>query len=65
MNTRAETDMVLLKSENLRLKLLVERDQADILTNDFKKVLGQCEMECHWHPTYGWVPEAGCPVHDP
>lgn len=24
-----------------------------------------CGRECHWHPVYGWVPEADCPVHDP
>ena len=26
--------------------------------------LDDCECECHYHPTYGFVPEAGCPVHD-
>ena len=23
-----------------------------------------CGHECHHHPTYGFVPEDGCPVHD-
>jgi len=23
-----------------------------------------CGFDCHWQEPYGWVPEAGCPVHD-
>ena len=23
-----------------------------------------CDNECHYHPVYGFVPEADCPVHD-
>jgi hypothetical protein len=23
-----------------------------------------CEYECHWQDPYGFVPEAGCPIHD-
>lgn len=23
-----------------------------------------CGHECHVHPTYGFVPEADCPIHD-
>lgn len=24
-----------------------------------------CGRECHWTEKYGFVPECGCPVHDP
>lgn len=24
-----------------------------------------CGKECHWTERYGFVPECGCPVHDP
>lgn len=46
----------------------ISRDELGLrqkVTEDFKKVLGECDGVCEWHPTYGWVPEAGCPVHDP
>ena len=23
-----------------------------------------CGNECHWKAPYGFVPEAGCPIHD-
>lgn len=26
--------------------------------------VSECGWACHFHPTYGWVPEADCPVHD-
>lgn len=45
----------------------ISRDEAGLrekVTKDFKKILGDCDCICEWHPTYGWVPEAGCPVHD-
>ena len=25
---------------------------------------GKCGYGCAWVEPYGWVPEAGCPVHD-
>jgi len=25
---------------------------------------GSCGMECGWTTPYGFVPEAGCPIHD-
>ncbi|GAF79312.1 unnamed protein product [marine sediment metagenome] len=25
----------------------------------------KCDRECEWVAPYGFVPEAGCPVHDP
>lgn len=27
--------------------------------------VSECGYACHWHPVYGWVPECGCPEHDP
>lgn len=24
----------------------------------------ECDHECAWVKPYGWVPEAGCPIHD-
>lgn len=27
-------------------------------------LMNTCAYECGYHETYGFVPEAGCPIHD-
>ena len=39
-------------------------DWEERKTKEMKEKLGDCDCECHWADGYGWVPEAGCPVHD-
>ena len=41
-----------------------EQKYQDFMTLQHKKVFGKCDRECDWVKHYGWVPEAGCPVHD-
>lgn len=45
----------------------ISRDEVGLreqVTKHFRAVLGDCDNVCEWHPTFGWVPESGCPVHD-
>lgn len=35
------------------------------MTAKFKKQLGDCDGICRYTEPYGWVPECGCPIHDP
>jgi len=41
-----------------------EMQHEEYMTATLKQSLGECDYECHYVEPYGWVPEAGCPVHD-
>jgi len=41
-----------------------EEAYEEHMTSEFKKRLGECDCACRYSEPYGWVPEAGCPVHD-
>jgi len=34
------------------------------IMNLFDPRVRQCENECCWEAPFGWVPEAGCAIHD-
>ncbi len=40
-------------------------DWEDKKTAEYKAKHGECNEQCRWMDGYGWVPECGCPVHDP
>jgi len=42
-----------------------EIQQEEYMTAVLRQSLGDCACECHYTEPYGWVPECGCPVHDP
>jgi hypothetical protein len=34
------------------------------IMNLFDPRVGECRNECAWVAPFGWVPEAGCAIHD-
>ena len=58
-----EYEMNLITGKN-RIIPKDERQYREAMTNQKKAELGDCDFDCEWHPAFGWVPEAGCPVHD-
>lgn len=56
-------------SENLATGKIVLISDAQLKWEDektarMKALLGDCDCACRWNDSYGWVPEAGCKVHD-
>jgi hypothetical protein len=43
---------------------LDEQGRNHVLTKREKQLRGECDNLCEWVHPYGWVPEAGCEVHD-
>jgi len=42
-----------------------EIQHDEYMTATFSQSLGGCDFACCYAEPYGWVPECGCPVHDP
>lgn len=50
-----------------RFKVPTQAEEAheDRMTKLTKERLGECDFACRYTEPYGWVPECGCPIHDP
>lgn len=58
-----EDDIVYCSSNNISLDIDQVIDLLNKLATCGNGAIG-CEHDCGYHPTYGFVPESGCPVHD-
>lgn len=63
MNTDVSINLI---TGSVRVNSLEEQKRQDSMTAHYKSTLGECDGDyaCMWTKEYGWVPEAGCPVHD-
>jgi hypothetical protein len=50
-----------------RIELPTDAELAheERMTELTKKRLGKCDCACRYTEPFGWVPECGCPIHDP
>jgi len=53
-----------LASGKISINTNAEQKNQELMTSEYKAKLGDCDNECAWVEPYGWIPEAGCPVHD-
>ena len=54
---RDESDFLVLTCENC-FRDMAEEDESK------RECLGKCENDCDYEMKYGFVPEAGCKIHD-
>ena len=59
-----KTQVTDLLTGETRILTDAEIQHEEFMTATLQQSIGDCEFACCWVEPFGWVPEAGCPIHD-